>query len=77
LGYVIDEAVVFERDGWTCQLCREPIDPTLSHMHPMMASVDHIVPFARGGLHAYENVQAAHLGCNAAKRDKLPEEVAA
>jgi len=72
-GYVIDRFSVFERDNWTCQLCHEPIDPTLAGRHPMMATIDHVVPFTRGGLHTYKNVQAAHFGCNSAKKGELEQ----
>lgn len=65
-------AEVFTRDAWTCGICRTPVDPTLKHPHPMSASLDHIVPLARGGDHLRTNVQCAHLACNLAKRDTLP-----
>lgn len=63
----VSRRVVLDRDGWTCQLCQEAIDPAARAPHPMTASVDHIVPLARGGEHSYRNVQAAHLGCNTSK----------
>lgn len=58
---------VYERDGWICQLCGESVDKTLRNRHPMMASLDHIVPVSKGGAHTYDNVQLAHLSCNNAK----------
>jgi 5-methylcytosine-specific restriction endonuclease McrA len=61
---------VYTRDGWTCQLCRKPIDQSIAWPHPMSPSVDHIVPLSRGGAHALSNVQSAHLGCNSSKCDK-------
>lgn len=63
--------VVFERDGWVCWLCEEPIDRSLRHPDPMSASVDHVVPLARDGEHVYENVRAAHLTCNVRRRARL------
>lgn len=62
---------VYERDGWVCQLCRLPIDPAVAWPASMSASVDHVVPLAKGGDHSLANVQAAHLGCNSRKRDRL------
>lgn len=38
-------------------------------------TIDHIVPLARGGLHCYANVQAAHAFCNRVKGSKLQEEL--
>ncbi len=58
------------RDGWTCQLCHEPIDRAIVWPHPKSPSIDHIVPLSRGGTHALSNVQSAHLGCNSSKRDR-------
>lgn len=61
---------IFERDGWTCGLCDTPVDPLLSHPDPMSASLDHVVPIAKGGGHVRANVQCAHLRCNLSKRDR-------
>lgn len=62
---------VHTRDEWTCQLCRQPIDPKVAWPDPMSASVDHIVPLSRGGRHSMANVQSAHLGCNSSKGDRV------
>lgn len=64
---------VYERDRWMCQLCLEPIDPAIAWPHRMSPSVDHIIALSRGGEHALDNVQAAHLGCNSSKGDASAE----
>lgn len=73
---VFDEQVhmttVIERDGWTCGLCGDPVDPAIDWPDSMSASIDHIIPIARGGRHNYENVQLAHLLCNLRKKDRIP-----
>ncbi|WP_414820613.1 HNH endonuclease [Streptomyces anthocyanicus] len=61
---------VHVRDGWTCQLCHEPIDQSIVWPHPKSPSIDHVIPLSRGGAHALSNVQSAHLGCNSSKCDK-------
>lgn len=61
---------IYERDQWTCGLCAQPIDPTLAHPDLMSASLDHIVPLAKGGDHSRANVQAAHFLCNSIKGDR-------
>ncbi|MFJ4637603.1 HNH endonuclease [Streptomyces hygroscopicus] len=66
---------VYERDKWTCGLCRRPVDPGLAWPHPMSASVDHILPLSQGGSHTLANVQCAHLSCNSSKGDRTIEEV--
>lgn len=68
----VDRLAIFERDGWTCQLCYTPVDPKLNKRHPMMASLDHIVPLSCGGTHEPSNVQLAHLICNIKKGGMLP-----
>lgn len=64
---------IFQRDGWRCGICRKAINPKLKFPHPMSKSIDHIVPFARGGGHTKDNVQAAHLQCNSLKQDNTTE----
>jgi len=58
---------IFERDGWLCGICGQKINRRLKWPHPRSKSLDHIVPLLRGGGHARENVQAAHLRCNMSK----------
>lgn len=64
---------VFERDRWTCHICREPINPELKHPDPRSASIDHVIPLAKGGEHSMRNVRAAHLSCNCSKKDSVME----
>lgn len=64
---------VFERDKWVCRICEEEIDQKLKYPNPLSASLDHIVPLSKDGLHVLENVQAAHLVCNVRKGNRLEE----
>ena len=68
---VFDRGEVFVRDNWTCQLCGLPVDATASPFDPASPTVDHVVPLSRGGEHTLTNAQCSHLGCNAAKQDRL------
>lgn len=70
-AYVADvsRSEIFERDQWVCRICRGPVDRSLPPRHPLAASLDHIIPLAKGGTHEPANVQLAHQRCNAAKRD--------
>lgn len=68
---------VFERDGWVCWLCGDPIDRAAVSPHPLSASLDHVVPLSRGGHHVMSNVAAAHLRCNCIKKDRLVSAVPA
>lgn len=69
-GQFIERRAIFERDGWMCQLCGEPVTDGLHYTHPMCATLDHIVPIALGGEHVQENVQLAHMRCNSRKGKK-------
>ena len=62
---------VFDRDGWRCQICGLQIPKSRQWPDRLSASLDHKLPLALGGAHALENCQAAHLGCNMAKGDRL------
>lgn len=63
----VNRGKVFERDGWVCGICEEPIFKSVKYPDLMSVSLDHVVPLSRGGGHLYSNVQASHLGCNVAK----------
>lgn len=67
----VDPKAVLERDGWVCQLCGEPIDRLAKYPARRSQSIDHILPLHHGGLHEYENCQAAHLSCNASKGARM------
>ena len=61
----VDPNRVAYRDGWVCQICGEPVDPTLAQMNlPDAPSIDHVHPLSRGGEHTYANVRLAHRRCN-------------
>lgn len=62
---------VYERDDWTCRLCRKPVDRDAAVPEHLAPTLDHIVPLALGGDHTYVNVQCAHFICNARKSDTL------
>ena len=76
-AYVEDVRLYFllERDGYQCVVCRGAIDPVLRHPHLGSASLEHIVPLVRGGMHSYLNCAPSHLGCNISKGSKLLEEM--
>jgi 5-methylcytosine-specific restriction endonuclease McrA len=49
-----------------CGICGEPITRMKD------ATLDHVVPLSKGGVHAPGNMQLAHDHCNTAKGDRLP-----
>lgn len=62
---------IYERDNWTCQICKEPVDKTLHHSDNWAASLDHIVPRSRQLVpdHSDDNLRLAHRWCNAVLSD--------
>lgn len=56
---VFDPREIFDRDGWVCQLCLEPIDPSLKHPDRWSASLDHKIPLSLGGPHTRANRQSS------------------
>jgi 5-methylcytosine-specific restriction endonuclease McrA len=74
-GSYIDPIGVADRCNWSCGICQMPIDRLLKYPDPDSLSLDHVMPLARGGEHAIDNVQAAHLRCNVRKGVKLGSKV--
>lgn len=63
---------VYERDNWTCQLCREPVDVALMGTSDDWApSLDHIVcqSWSPSPDHSVDNLRLAHRWCNAVRGD--------
>ena len=60
---------VFERDGWTCHLCRRKVRRSAVVPHPLAPVIDHVVPLSAGGAHEPANCRCAHFICNSIKRD--------
>jgi len=70
--YGIDE--LFAIQEGCCYLCGG-----LMHLETewdvAKATIDHVMPLARGGTNEDENRKAAHRGCNVWKRDALLSEL--
>lgn len=63
---------IFERDGWTCQICGVETPERLSGLWlPNSPELDHIIPLAKGGDHTKSNVQCACASCNRKKGASL------
>lgn len=56
--------------GDDCYICQEPMlfNPK-HHDNPLYATMEHIVPRAKGGLSTWDNVKLAHFKCNNDKKD--------
>lgn len=60
------------RDGDCCRYCRIRVRKNFfsDECHPEDATVDHIVPKAKGGTNAFDNLALACRRCNHAKGDR-------
>lgn len=72
-----DRLAIYDRDGWTCQLCFEPVywnalefkdQPSLDHIIPQSATAEPD--------HSPNNLRLAHVGCNARRKDAKHESIA-
>ena len=57
-----------------CQICGKPVnekDILNGHIRRYYPTLDHIIPISKGGSHTWDNVQLAHMCCNAGKCDKV------
>lgn len=61
----IDRATIWDRDNGICHLCGQPCDPSNWHL-------EHLMPLARGGSHAPDNVAVSHPSCNRRKHANIP-----
>lgn len=73
---------LYKRDRGICYICGGKCDfgdHTQINGYftagPNYPSIDHIIPIARGGMHAWDNVKLAHHHCNRMKSDILPSEL--
>ena len=66
----VSHRVVFEKDDNVCQGCQKVCDPDADRFASNKATLDHVVPLARGGEHSYANVQTLCWPCNHVKRDR-------
>ena len=67
----VNPTIVFNRDGWRCQLCGTPTPRKLRGLNkPRSPELDHIVPLSRGGSHSYTNTQCACRSCNGDKGNR-------
>ena len=62
---------IVQRDLGVCHICGNDVKLSLPRTSRMGATLDHVVPIAKGGLDSLENVRLAHWICNIRKSDCL------
>lgn len=65
----LDRMALFDRDGWTCQICSEPVNYGADPGSDWYPTLDHIVPKSLGGSHDFSNLRTAHRWCNSVRGD--------
>lgn len=65
-------SIVYERDGYRCYACG--CDVVESKVYrPDRATLDHVIPMAKGGANTYDNVRTMCVSCNTKKWNYPPE----
>ena len=66
-----DRFAIYERDGWICQLCNEPVDRDAHYLADWAASLDHIEPRSAALIpdDSPSNLRTAHRWCNSVRGD--------
>lgn len=62
---------LIEEHGAICHLCGLPLELRMAVPYPRAATIDHVIPLARGGKHEPANCRPAHFRCNSFKRDEV------
>lgn len=80
--YNITEAqrlAIYQRDEWTCQICREPVPRGVHYNDPLAPTLDHIEPQSLALIpnHDPTNLRLAHRVCNAKRGPGRPIAAAA
>ncbi len=59
---------LFDYHGWCCYYC------DVQSVDPSVMTLDHVVPFARGGQNTIQNCVPACAACNISKKDQTESE---
>lgn len=67
-----ERQAIYERDGWVCQLCDDPVQRDLDPSDMWAATLDHIVPRSWTLVpdDRSENLRLAHRWCNSVRGDE-------
>jgi hypothetical protein len=67
----ITRRLVFEKAGGVCYLCNSKTHfENREGYSPLLATVDHVIPWTKGGSHVWHNVELCCLRCNIKKKNR-------
>lgn len=66
----VNRQAIFRRDRFRCHLCNRKVRVDRQPPDPLAATIDHVVPLAKGGTHEPANARTAHFLCNSIKGDR-------
>lgn len=71
-GWITQERriAIYERDGWICHLCSEPVDMSAGYNEKLAATLDHLLPRSKGGTDEESNLRTSHRHCNSMRQDR-------
>jgi 5-methylcytosine-specific restriction endonuclease McrA len=64
----VDKKTLYQRDLGICGICKGEVAYA-------EATIDHVIPLSRHGLHSYANTAVAHGFCNLYKGSLMPEDI--
>lgn len=68
----VRRSVVYKRDNYACYACGCSVVDCKEY-RPDQATLDHVIPMAKGGPHTYANVKTMCMRCNTRKWNYDPE----
>lgn len=65
-----DRLAIYERDGWDCRICLQPVDRDAHFLSDWYPTLDHVVPQSVRVDHSPENLRLCCRYCNLARLDR-------
>ncbi len=68
----VEREAIYERDGWLCQICSQPVPRGLDYRDRMSPTLDHIIPrsWTLFPDDSPQNRRLAHRACNSARGNR-------
>lgn len=65
-----ERLAIYDRDGWSCQICHLPVQPDSYYLSDWYPTLDHIVPQSEGGGESLDNLRCVHRFCNLSRSNR-------